>query len=339
MRVYFWAILSIFAVSEASASAPVVTVSSVYRDGQSTSANSNPSGSFKNIQGTLQGKSFTNGLTRNSLMNRGGSTKSSSIWTPQSKREISGALIFIILDKAFRSFFTANKIAFPSQLGGCIVLFIALTLSELVKTGTGEATLQALAPGAALLAKWLPVFFVPGLAMLPLAPSMGGPIEVCNTLHCAYLFPGCITISFYRQSTFSADAQGTGSSGYRLLLHVVDVGLFCLGSSKTTRSRNICFFKPEFYCSFLWCQATSECIPAVFTSIGSFPLHCGSCSSSFKYWRNEGEPPLGPATSFFVYDLNNCDRLRLGCSSTGRSHGIFPKMILPYVIKENSLMN
>ena len=87
--------------------------------------------------------------------------------------------MFLLLDKWFRAFFTANKIPFPSPLGGCIIVLITLLLSEVVKPGSGEVVFQTLAPGAGLLAKWLPVFFVPGLAMLPLAPSMGGSLEVC----------------------------------------------------------------------------------------------------------------------------------------------------------------
>ena len=35
-------------------------------------------------------------------------------------------------------------------------------------------------PGAALLAKWLPVFFVPSLVALPLADGVGGPAEVAK---------------------------------------------------------------------------------------------------------------------------------------------------------------
>ena len=33
-------------------------------------------------------------------------------------------------------------------------------------------------PGAALIAKWFPIFFIPGLVLLPLSPPIGGPSEV-----------------------------------------------------------------------------------------------------------------------------------------------------------------
>jgi putative effector of murein hydrolase len=61
-------------------------------------------------------------------------------------------------------------------------LFVLLIVTELIIPGLGDAAFYALAPGSGLLAKWLPVFFVPGLAMLPLAPSMGSSIEVVKVL-------------------------------------------------------------------------------------------------------------------------------------------------------------
>jgi len=42
----------------------------------------------------------------------------------------------------------------------------------------GDAAHSVLSPGAALLAKWLPVFFVPSLVTLPLAQSLGSSTEV-----------------------------------------------------------------------------------------------------------------------------------------------------------------
>jgi len=105
-------------------------------------------------------------------------------------QETGGALAFVILDVLFRKVFKANNIAFPSQLGGCCILFGVLLLSELVSPGTGDMVFTALSPGAGLLAKWLPVFFVPGLAMIPLAPSMGSSFEVVKVL-------GVVVLGFY----------------------------------------------------------------------------------------------------------------------------------------------
>jgi hypothetical protein len=53
-----------------------------------------------------------------------------------------------------------------------------MILAEIVKPGVGDSVFSYLSPGAGLLARWIAVFFVPGLAMLPNAPSMGSALEV-----------------------------------------------------------------------------------------------------------------------------------------------------------------
>lgn len=93
-------------------------------------------------------------------------------------KAVSGAATFLLMDTVVRKSFRANKIAIPPQLGGCIILFATMLLSETILPGMGDRIFKALAPGAALLTKWLPVFFVPGLAMLPLAPSIGNTLDV-----------------------------------------------------------------------------------------------------------------------------------------------------------------
>jgi hypothetical protein len=94
------------------------------------------------------------------------------------KDEFAGAIAFVVLDHAFRKAFAAYNINFPSQLGGCCILFILMLLAQVVKPGLGDSIFKSLLPGSLLLAKGLPIFFVPGLAMLPLAPSMGSIFEV-----------------------------------------------------------------------------------------------------------------------------------------------------------------
>lgn len=114
-------------------------------------------------------------LSSNNLQRGGG------IPLPASN-ELSGAAIFLVLDHLFRKIFQAKGISFPSQLGGCCILFVLMNLLEVVKPGLGDTIFTSLTPGAGFLAKWLPVFFVPGLAMLPLAPSMGSPVEILKVL-------------------------------------------------------------------------------------------------------------------------------------------------------------
>ena len=93
--------------------------------------------------------------------------------------ELKGATVFLVLDHLFRKAFKAQGIAFPSQLGGCCILLTLMVLLELIIPGVGDGIFAWLSPGAGILARWLPVFFVPGLALFPLAPSMGSPVEVC----------------------------------------------------------------------------------------------------------------------------------------------------------------
>jgi len=59
---------------------------------------------------------------------------------------------------------------------------VFMLAAETVSPGLGDSIFSSLSPGSALLAKWLPVFFVPGLAMLPLATSVGSGLEVAKVL-------------------------------------------------------------------------------------------------------------------------------------------------------------
>jgi putative effector of murein hydrolase len=90
---------------------------------------------------------------------------------------ITSAAAFVALDIAFRRLFRAWSIAFPSSLGACTVLFVTL-LS--LPQNAAQGIFGALQPGAALLAKWLPVFFVPSLIALPLADSVGSALEMAK---------------------------------------------------------------------------------------------------------------------------------------------------------------
>jgi len=49
-----------------------------------------------------------------------------------------------------------------------------------IKDAWGDRLYNLLSPGSALLAKWLPVFFVPSLVTLPLAQSMGSAAEIAK---------------------------------------------------------------------------------------------------------------------------------------------------------------
>lgn len=92
---------------------------------------------------------------------------------------ILSASVLILLDVAFRRLFERLAItSFPSSLGGCCALLLAMLLLPGKTTTRGDRLYGVLAPGASLLAKWLPVFFVPSLVTLPLVGRVGSSPEV-----------------------------------------------------------------------------------------------------------------------------------------------------------------
>lgn len=111
------------------------------------------------------------------LTERGGDIAESLL-----SKEYLGTGYFVIFDILLRKFFVSKQITFPSMMAGCVLLFLVLVLFEAVQPGLGDAQFQSLTPGAGWLAKWLPSFFVPGLAMLPLAPKIEGSLEIVKVL-------------------------------------------------------------------------------------------------------------------------------------------------------------
>lgn len=98
------------------------------------------------------------------------------------QKELGGAFCFLVMNHALIKLFAAKNVSFPAPLGGCLLLFVLLLFAQTVKPGSGDKAFELLTPGANYLTKWMPVFFVPGLSMLPLAPSMGSPFEVVKVL-------------------------------------------------------------------------------------------------------------------------------------------------------------
>lgn len=92
---------------------------------------------------------------------------------PSLKETLVSASSLIFMDVAFRRLFMQAAISFPSSLAGCGALFVSMLALPF-----GGNLFKLLSPGAALLAKWLPVFFVPSLVTLPLAGGLGSSVEV-----------------------------------------------------------------------------------------------------------------------------------------------------------------
>jgi hypothetical protein len=136
--------------------------------------------SFETTNG---GPSYAKGKARSATTSLSSSSTSSSQLTTDQKSILSVGL-WCVLDVAFRRLFQRLDIAskFPSSLGGCGVVLAVLLLASKASSSSNESKLhRLLSPGAVLLAKWLPVFFVPSLVTLPLVggiESLGGSTEV-----------------------------------------------------------------------------------------------------------------------------------------------------------------
>jgi putative effector of murein hydrolase len=115
---------------------------------------------------------------RSSLSTSAVSLKLPAFDSTTRKQSISAAS-FVLLDIAFRTLFKAANVDFPSSLGGCGFLFATLLA---LPPKASSFIYDKLTPGAALLAKWLPVFFVPSLITLPLADSIGTSAELIKVV-------------------------------------------------------------------------------------------------------------------------------------------------------------
>jgi hypothetical protein len=95
------------------------------------------------------------------------------------QRSVLSASALVAIDVVVRRTFQRLAVPFPSSLGGCCALLVTM-----LATGPcyGERIYSLLAPGAGLLAKWLPVFFVPSLVTLPLVGTVGSSLEVSSVL-------------------------------------------------------------------------------------------------------------------------------------------------------------
>jgi putative effector of murein hydrolase len=96
--------------------------------------------------------------------------------------QLVGATFFTVLQILLNKVFVAKGIKFPAMLGCTISVFVVLVLAEMLVPGLGERGFELLTPGSNVLTKWLPVMFVPGLAMLPLAPSIGSPLDALKVI-------------------------------------------------------------------------------------------------------------------------------------------------------------
>lgn len=93
-------------------------------------------------------------------------------------KALTGAVVFAAIEKAVKMGLNAAKIQYPAQLGACILLFFIMCLTDIIDPKAAAFLFDSLSPAASLLAKWFPIFFIPGLVLLPLSPPIGGTVDV-----------------------------------------------------------------------------------------------------------------------------------------------------------------
>jgi hypothetical protein len=98
-------------------------------------------------------------------------------------KALAGAVVFAAIEKAVKIGLKAANIQYPAQLGACILLFFVMCLVDLIDPKAALFLFDSLSPAAALLAKWFPIFFIPGLVLLPLSPPIGGTADVSFKPH------------------------------------------------------------------------------------------------------------------------------------------------------------
>jgi len=78
----------------------------------------------------------------------------------------------LAVDVALRRYFFYRAIPFPSSLAGMLGLFGSLCALQVARPQLALAVADAAAPGCAFISRWLALFFVPNLVLLPLVVTM-----------------------------------------------------------------------------------------------------------------------------------------------------------------------
>ncbi|GLJ46637.1 hypothetical protein SUGI_0982720 [Cryptomeria japonica] len=75
----------------------------------------------------------------------------------------------LAMDKVLKKGFEAAAIKFPSALFGMFCIFSVLTVVDLVRPAAAMALVDLFEPATTFIQRWLPLFYVPSLVVLPLA--------------------------------------------------------------------------------------------------------------------------------------------------------------------------
>eukprot|EP00897_Mesotaenium_endlicherianum_P002766 jgi/Mesen1/2517/ME000016S01863 len=91
--------------------------------------------------------------------------------------------LLVALDRVLKQSFAAASIRFPSALFGMLCIFSVLVVIDLIRPHAAQGVLDFFAPANTFIQRYLPLFYVPSLVVLPLAlqgiaPAAGAKMAV-----------------------------------------------------------------------------------------------------------------------------------------------------------------
>jgi putative effector of murein hydrolase/putative effector of murein hydrolase LrgA (UPF0299 family) len=94
---------------------------------------------------------------------------------------VGGVVALFAIDRGVRALFSWVGFEFPSAVAGMLLCFALLALARALGLGFVDRVTRLLEPARRFLGRWMALFFVPPLALLPLAPAPG-PGELWRVL-------------------------------------------------------------------------------------------------------------------------------------------------------------
>ena len=119
------------------------------------------------INGSKSQKYVTNAIMK-ILLNKSRNTEIFNMLTSPRNMTIGGMLLLILIDKVAKILFTKFKCTFPSSLAAMVAMFMTLSVVDSFAASKAANVAWYFADAVAFIKLWLPLFFVPPLALLPL---------------------------------------------------------------------------------------------------------------------------------------------------------------------------
>jgi len=112
-----------------------------------------------------------------------------SVASAQLTKAVLSSTLFVFTDMLIKNIFKAKAISFPSSLAGCCFLAATLLASPFHKK-----LYEILNPGAKLMQKFMMIFLVPNLIVLPLCGGNYSALEMARSRQSSlavFYFPSC----------------------------------------------------------------------------------------------------------------------------------------------------